>query len=297
MRIDAITSCVHQKYCDFLQRSLPIWLDTLDSLTVVTAPNEPILNTRPASNLRFVTTSVFTDYGAYFNKGAALCHAFTESNPSDWCLHFDSDIIPPENWRSIAEKQLVFGKLHGARRYNDGKFVKSVRFLPIGYFQIWNIYDPACWKWPIFDPYYNCAAAYDMNFIEIWGRRNWKELPIRLIHQGKGRLDWFGVGKEDEVIKLTRMGSPRHRRPFRLEVRSVEALPPVFKFLIPIRTDPGRILKILHLCGKQGPFLVRVELGDSELAGWEIIPDEYDLEELELRINGVPDGQTVPKTD
>lgn len=159
-KIDAITCCVGKMYAEQLARSLPIWLDTLDSLTIVTKKGDDILALEGPSNLSIVETDVFTSYGAHFNKGAALCYAYASADPKDWALHVDSDIIPPKDWRKIAEEKAEPDCLSGAFRYDErGQRLDEAPLYPYGYFHLWHVSNPVTWKWPLFDPWFPHAVC------------------------------------------------------------------------------------------------------------------------------------------
>lgn len=122
-----MTVCVGEKYTRCLAESLHIWAGTLESLTIITTPSsnklylEDLLSTYSklvTEKIKVHTTDVFTAYGAYFNKGAAQCAGYLAMNPTEWALSFDADIVPPRNWREIAEsKGLEIGNLYGSRRF------------------------------------------------------------------------------------------------------------------------------------------------------------------------------------
>lgn len=213
MRIDAITCCVGEVYAVQLARSLPIWLDTLDSLTVVTKPHDSVLTHDGPSNLRFVTTDVFTAFGAHFNKGAALNEAIKAADPTEWTLHVDSDIIPPADWRTVVERTAQVNCLSGAFRYDEGgKRLDERPLYPYGYFHLWHASDKRTWRWPLLENWHSHAGSYDANFTDLWPRHKRKDLGLKLIHQGERRTNWFGPDSDPQMMQaIASEGYRAHR--------------------------------------------------------------------------------------
>lgn len=209
MRIDAITSCAGSRYIKLLSRSIPLWLDTLDSLTIVTR-HEDVAELMPISRAALIVgTDLFTAHGAKFNKGAALNLAYAAAEPLDWILHFDADIIPPAKWRDLAENSIKRGYLHGAgRRRDDGVTILSGRnAMPLGYFQLWHTSDPCAQRWPLFEPRYSDAGAYDLEFINLWPINKRALIPgLRLTHQGHPGRNWFGPDIGTELTTTMKLG-------------------------------------------------------------------------------------------
>lgn len=193
MRIDGLVVCVGEQYAHYLEKSLPIWLETLDDLLIVTD-----YNTRKLNGYITYQTDVFYQHGAHFNKGAALSEAFAALNPTDWVLNFDADIIPEPDWRKIAETQIKVGTLYGAtRRYENFHFDPQSTFPDLwGYFHLWNVADIHSWKRPVYPVDCGHAGNYDHTFLKQWPVENRCELEIELIHQGEPRNNWFGEGEK-----------------------------------------------------------------------------------------------------
>src|SRR5262245_43667839 len=206
MKISGLTSCVGDEYAAYFGRALPRWLDTLDSLLVVTdfesfSNNRDVFMDRPGCEA-FVT-DIFTRYKASFNKGAALSQGFAVARPRDWVLNFDADIFPPKNWRKICEPYLQPGKLFGSsHRYReDTTLIPDADFPNVwGFFHLWHISDPHSWKRPVFDSTCGHAGNYDHSFMLQWPERErfdfWPKL--KLVHQGEPRRKWFGKDPKNE---------------------------------------------------------------------------------------------------
>ena len=199
MKISGLTTCVGEKYARYLEKSLPIWLDTLDALTIVTDIETRIcFPMEQRCDVAWVhRTDVFTAHGASFNKGAALSSGFATIKEPAWILNFDADVLPPADWRVKVEKNLTVGRLFGcSHRYReDGTLIPDADFPNIwGFFHIWHVEDPHSWRRPAFEVDVGHAGNYDHSFMRQWPEKErtdfWPEL--RIVHQGEPRQQWFG---------------------------------------------------------------------------------------------------------
>lgn len=202
MKISALTTCVGDQYAAYLKNSYPIWKDGCDEVVVVTDWKTFQANRFDCFEKAFVT-EIFTAHKASFNKGAALSQGFAVLNPDDWVLNFDSDILPPDDWRKIVEGGLRPGKLFGcSHRYGeDGSFIPDADFPNIwGFFHLWHISDYHSWKRPVFDPTCGHAGNYDHTFMMQWEPEARVDLwpALKLIHQGEPRQRWFGDDSQNE---------------------------------------------------------------------------------------------------
>ena len=269
MRINAITCCVGRQYAEYLANSLDAWLDTLDHLTIVTKVGDPAIQfAGRRENLTIVTTDVFTQHGALFNKGAALCEAFARSKPRDWCLAFDADIIPPVGWRAVCEEKVRTGCIHGSTRYDiDGHDVDTSPRWPFGFFQLWHAADWAQLRWPIFSPAFAHAGSYDGDFAELWPRIRWRHIRMRLIHQGPRRTNWFGEGNSSRMPALIKEGLRRHR----MDATKHLVLPEPEHRINLISNDTDWVLGQLESIRELGPFKIHMRTNESGI-GWEDRP-------------------------
>jgi hypothetical protein len=222
MRVDAITTCAGPQYAAYLARTLPVWLDTLDSLTVATTaicnedwvfdltvgiagrwcqrPNHPC-NARINRNLTIIGTDAFTKHDAHFNKGAALNDAYTEAKPKDWVLSIDCDVLPPPNWREhLAD--IKPGYFYGCHR-SDKHAMQ-----PSGYFQLWHVSDAQAGPFP---ECYGHAGRYDTAFTERWPVDKRRMLPLILQHLGEPATHWHGPGNEQLTAAMLRDGVTAYR--------------------------------------------------------------------------------------
>ena len=262
LRLDAITCCVGQYYCDLLSNSLPVWLPFLDSLTIVTRPNDPATQFYgPKTNI--CATDLFGMYGAHFNKGAALCQGYGLMQPRDWVLHFDADILPPDDWYDRMLERLEFGCLHATRRYSEsGEPLDEQEFWPYGFFQLWHSCDPAAIRWPLFEPWHAHAGNYDAEFAEYWPKSKWVDLGFPVTHFGEPRVNWFGPE-----------GDPSLMDPIKAEqihVNRINARKPENRLAVPSphtrltldRKTPEFAAAVVRLCAQSGPFEIEARIGD-----------------------------------
>lgn len=211
MKIDGLVTCVGDRYKKYLLRSLPIWADTLDSVTVLT--DELWALHRLKSNVNVIMTDIFTMYGASFNKGAALSHGFTTIAEPQWILNFDADIEPPKDWREKSEPFLVPGKLFGcSRRYDSNEsLIPDSPFPDLwGFFHLWNVDDPHSWKRPVYPVDCGHAGNYDHTFLRQWPENARVDLSpvVRLVHHGEPRTAWFGRDPHNDrkMVNLFTLG-------------------------------------------------------------------------------------------
>lgn len=253
MRIDGITTCVGQAYAVQLARALPIWLETLDSLVVVSdGPLDDAFYAAAGDALGqkvwLKFTNVFTQHGAAFNKGAALNVAYDQASPSDWALAFDADIIPPPNWRDLVERSAVRGHLHSCcRTFERPEYAWRAKTAhPLGFFQLWHTSDPCSWRWPLFPPHYPCAGGYDAEFAEYWPRDRWLRFDFAVEHQGQPGVNWFGQGTADKTIAWRATGGRFRNERLPIEAKAVTLNPD---------SDPEYAASLLReLRRTRGPF-------------------------------------------
>lgn len=281
MRIDGLTCCVGAMYAEQLARALPIWLDTLDTLTIVTQPNDPALALSGA-NLRHVTTDVFTRYGAWLNKGAALNELFAAVDPSEWVLHVDSDIVPPQNWRSLAEQRANAGALWGAPRYSESGRRMDARLYPWGYFHLWHTQDMRTWRWPLFENFHAHAGNYDANFADLWPKLLRRDLGFNVRHQGERQTNWFGPrdANKTRMRQLRSKGLGRVRTP-----AGNDPLPlpePRFRFALAGHVDWLR--GALRICRQGSQFDVHAKILAAPPPGWERLDDTVPLRAVRERM-------------
>jgi len=280
MHVDAFTCCVGPVYASYLQSTLSTWLQTLDSLTVVTRPDDAVTIAvcQGHRRLRLVTTDVLTAHGAHLNKGAALDVAYAAMDPMDVVLHFDADILPPLEWREQAEKLFRPGYLFGCKRQDElGK--------------------------PIYDgppPWHGHCGNYDIAFNQRWKRDKRAEFSFTVTHFGEVRQNWFGVGHDDpaaqndsfcQMLQLHQVGL--HIARIRVDNNPKLRLPvPPYKLKLCLEGgDQDWRWQMLRACMTPDPFLVSCHCGlrlpDEEPVSsrtspnklWERIQDLYRTKE------------------
>lgn len=215
MRIDALTVC--WRYSDYLRKGIENWKRGLDSLTVVTTPEDAdTLRLCESWDVKVFTTNAFFDDGAKFNKGKAMSLAFDAGTWPDWVLFFDADIVPPPTWREEAEAaNPQIGCLHGASRVleegwqlHDGELA--------GWFNLFHSTDPNAQVRPIVDTHWSHAGCYDSYFARRWFRDEQVILPIQMTHQGLPGQNWCGRGNDEAMTELLQeranRGGHQHER-------------------------------------------------------------------------------------
>src|SRR5262245_41075293 len=102
MNIHALTVSVN--YSDYLALGIERWASGLASWTIVTDPTDEqtrALALRHGCNV--VTTNLFYERGAAFNKGAAMEFAQQTMPWRDWIVFLDADVVPEPDWRRVIE--------------------------------------------------------------------------------------------------------------------------------------------------------------------------------------------------
>lgn len=294
MFIDAFTCCVGPVYASYLEQSLPVWMDTLDSLTVVTRPDDgdTIAACKKHPRVRIVTSTLFYAYGADFNKGAALCQAYAAMDPVDVVLHFDSDIMPDRDWRKAAEREFKEGCIHGAIRYDENrKRIVDDGPWPYGYFQLWHSSDKVAQHWPIFEPWRKSAGGYDLEFLLKWPKPRWRKLSFEVLHFGEVRRNWFGVGLEPDaqaesfrkMDEVHQMGL-RAARLAEQEGKSCIKVPDfALKFAVDSKADVAWRHEIARACMTDDPFLVSLKVAEMP-GGYEKIKTGISPEVIRARV-------------
>lgn len=200
MNISGVTTCVGPIFASTLARALPVWINTLDSITVVTDKYGFGVARFEQLGIRLIVTDAFTRDGMLFNKGRALNEGIRQSQATDWILSFDADILPRRDWRAIAEKVIEPGNLYGAKRYGGIK-------IPYGYFQLWHTSDKH--NLP-FAEIYEHAGGYDADFLDQWPERRRIMLPI-VVQELERRGHWFGPGNDHLMHRLLDGGIEAYR--------------------------------------------------------------------------------------
>ncbi len=271
MFIDGICTSVGSVYADYMRRSLSVWATTLDSLTIVTMPADPVIEVcRPYSRVRVIQTDLFKQHGAAFNKGAALSHGYAIMDPLDAVLHFDADIHPPANWREIALAEFKPGCIHGCVRHDEqGQQITDLGDWPYGYFQLWCADDRLAQFWPLFEVWHHSAGGYDLEFLEHWPTHLRKKLSFDVLHYGEVRRNWFGVGLEERAQRESFARMDRvHKvglRKTRIQTREPQHRLKVPDFALRLSIDPDparpdRVHRILRACMTDDPFLVEASM-------------------------------------
>jgi len=238
MKIEGLTVCVD--FADYLAATLPRWAKSLDQVVVVTAPRDQATQhfTRRFDNVLTVTTDVFWDRGADFNKGAGLNVGLAECHATEWVLAFDVDVLPPWDWRdTFVQAEPKRGILYGAKRAQTefttrGWVPDDWSDLPIlgdrqvaGYFQLFHGDDPEARSRPLFEDDWRHAGNYDTSFQDRWGAGSRMDrkifLPLVLAHLGLPQVNWYGV-RPDALDKLAHHREERRKRAGRYDHERIQ---------------------------------------------------------------------------
>jgi len=218
MKINLLISCIDNGvYAAILDRSLSLWFPSANSVTIVTSERDKQTNLVAEKHGCIVhNTDIWWAKGAHFNKGAAMEEARSQTMPwSDWCLFADADIVPPTDWhQTVVNHNPHAGRLYGARRsrengspINDGDIA--------GCFQLFHTSDPAAQERPLLTGWQH-AGNYDSVFMMRWPGGMRQFLDLKLVHVGETGVNWFGVGKSNELKSIRddrkRQGGWRHEQ-------------------------------------------------------------------------------------
>ena len=195
MYIEMISVCVN--YSDFLVHTLPRNKKQVDDIIIVTTDKD--LDTQKVCNdngVKFITTDRFYEGGAQFNKGKGINAGFPALNRSDWILHFDADMLLPDDFaEKIRTKDLDVESIYGTGRYlcpsyeSWMKYVRTGRRRPrwryqgrtvsvaMGFFQLFNAKSKALTNeiGPWYPEGFGHAGRSDRLFMRKWGA-NWKKI-------------------------------------------------------------------------------------------------------------------------
>jgi hypothetical protein len=221
MNIHGLTVCVD--YADFLQLGIGRWLDGLESLTIVTTPEDLAthqladVSQLHGTEVRVHETHVFYANGAAFNKGGAMEEARRRTVPPyGWLLLFDADVVPPKGWRETVAEHAEWGCFHGARRVDALTKERFQGDAPgMGYFQLFHTGDAPAQRRPLITSWVH-AGNYDNELRDQWAPAQRRVLPLTLEHHGP-RDNWFGRGQAAafeamQAERRARGGSWAHER-------------------------------------------------------------------------------------
>jgi hypothetical protein len=217
-------------YAEHLAHSLRRWHAGMERLTVVTSSADKATQELcRRHNVETFVTDIFYANGASFNKGAALSEAFSalklREATDDWLLAFDSDIVPPADWRNRLERtNLQPGTLYGAWRYQghlsaNGTLIDKPGELlligetgirnkredhpwgyVVGFFMLFHARDPLLPAAdPIFDMCWSHAGNYDTVFCDRWPVCRKIVLQMDTLHLGEVCRNWAGCANVDKL--------------------------------------------------------------------------------------------------
>ena len=222
MTLHVVIPCVG--YDDFLRETLPTVTSYGLPVTIVTSPTD--VNTLAIAekfDAKVITTSIWTDNHAKFNKSGALNVAIAStvaSSDPEWLLMLDADILLTFNPCSILSG-LATHKLYSVSRrlcstpsdldlYHNGRLLLSdfpLYKIPIvnnmawghrktanpealiGYFHLWNCRATS----RIVLPESSNAASYDVEFAMSFGDTGRSHISgYEVLHLGPLMTNWDG---------------------------------------------------------------------------------------------------------
>jgi hypothetical protein len=214
VRIEAVTACVG--YGDFLAVTLPENLPLLDSLVVITAPEDEETQTVcRRHSVHYVLSQDHRRNGDPFNKARLINRAFDQIGAHDWILHLDADIVLPQKFRRMvdwahldpaclygADRQDLVGferwqalkKFAGAwdnHAHQSGhwfhpelrtgsRWISSIHgYVPVGFFQLFHgsALTQNGYRVRSYPTHHGDAARTDIQFALQWDRRQRLLLP------------------------------------------------------------------------------------------------------------------------
>jgi len=120
MKFEAII--VAYNYKDFLSTTLPLNLEVLDHVVVITKENDPIIEycqSLKSDKISIVITDAFHHDGAKFNKGLVINIGFQNLIHKEWVMTLDADIVLPPDFKDKFCKSFNnLEYIYGSRRYN-----------------------------------------------------------------------------------------------------------------------------------------------------------------------------------
>jgi hypothetical protein len=216
-KIEAVTVCIG--YADFLAETLAENLPLLDSMTVITSPDDAAtISVCRKHSLHFVTSEDHKRGGS-FNKGRLIRRLFDQVAGDEWVLHLDADIVLPRKFRRLLELAHLDERcLYGADRQDivgydawrslkgyagawdnhahenghwfhprhgaGSRWVSSIHgYCPIGFFQLFHGSEliKGGYHQRNYPIHHGDAARSDVQFALQWDRRHRQLLPELIV--------------------------------------------------------------------------------------------------------------------
>jgi len=218
MNLTTIIVCV--EFSDFLSVALRRNRDVIGEAIVVTDPeDESTIAVAGHNDVNVLTTKVFYDREAMFNKWSAVNQAFDYVSPSGWCLILDADLLLP---KSFSVDCLRPGNLYQCRRAQvpdwrtkiepekHWKRYRKIREIPGGHFHLFHTDDLRARRPPYSDRWRWCGSG-DVEFQSRWPESLRPLMPFDAVHLGQPEVNW--CGRSERYFD----GSLPERGPERLE--------------------------------------------------------------------------------
>jgi len=196
-----LTVCVN--YSDYLSQTLEVWSGSLSEIIVITDLQDwqTVQVAQKFGNVSTFSTDRFYENGASFNKAGAMNQAIeTVRGEDDFICIFDSDILPPMDWKNQLPR-LDKNMLYGAHRWEKGERLNEKEFP--GYFWIFHLQGQRIPKRPnpMFTEWKH-AGGFDSDFQSLWPRHERIRLDIRLLHLGTNGQNWWGRGTSHKMKEM-----------------------------------------------------------------------------------------------
>lgn len=213
MRLEGLTVSVG--CADLLAATLPFSKYIFDRFLVVTDTGDTATaNVCDFYEVEHIKTDAFTENDQVFNKGAGINEGLKHLDFSDWAIHIDADIaLPPTAHHRLRTMSLDKRCIYGVDRlmvetyeswshflanpvrqsYNGSvwptpfrmgyRYLYDFKYLPIGYFQMFNRDAKAFYKHEDFYPRdYDTAANSDSVFGQRWEPEYRKLIPELFVY-------------------------------------------------------------------------------------------------------------------
>ena len=128
-KIEAVVTCVGN--ADFLAATLPWNIRQVDTLLVITAPEDK--ETQRICDfhcVKYYVTDEFQSRWGHFCKGKGINHGLAQLAKDAWLLHLDCDIVLPPNFRTVVERaNLDTSMIYGCDRAEFKSYEQWQRFI------------------------------------------------------------------------------------------------------------------------------------------------------------------------
>lgn len=191
-------------YSDILRLTLPYNRHHFSDVFVVTTPRDTETQRIATScGAHVITTDVFYDHGAEFNKWAALEHGIDQMVRQGWFCVMDADVLWP---KTLRRHRISIGTLYTPFRRMCDNIPQEVPDESTwsqfprdhlthhwsGYSHIFHATDPALRALPWYGLDWKHAGGADTFFQERWSVQRKARPPFEVLHIGERGRNWCG---------------------------------------------------------------------------------------------------------